>query len=105
MKKDEPVSPFESLKNLLEEGPPKGFFVISFVDNWRRCHSVCRDLLDYFELRMGFCLNEDDAGSLVLGNIGKLKGLDSGNKAVFVDRLKNRHAWLRPFVKRKQIAN
>ena len=103
MKKDEPVSPAESLKKLAEDGPQNGTFVISFVDNWRRCNTVCKDLLNFFELRIGFCLNEDDAGSLTLGNIGKLKGLEHGNKAVFIDRLTNRQVWLRPFINRKQI--
>ena len=103
LKKDEPASPAESLKILLEEGPQNGLFVISFVDNWRRCNTVCRDLLSFFELRIGFCLNEDDAGSLMLGNIGKLKGLEHGNKAIFVDRLKNHQVWLRPFINDKHI--
>lgn len=102
-KNDELVTPAESFKKLLEDGPQKGTFVIAFVDNWRRFNTTCKELLTFFELRMGFCLNEDDAGSLTLGNIGKFKGLEQGNKAVYVDRLKNHQVWFRPFIKRKQI--
>ena len=98
VKKDAPASPSESLKKILEDGPGSGSFVIAFVDNWRRCNTSCKDLLSFFELRVGFCMNEDDAGSLVRGAIGKFKGLEMDNRAVFTDRLKNRIEWFRPYV-------
>jgi len=43
-------------------------------------------------------MNEDDAGSFVRGAIGKFKGLETSNRAVFTDRLKNQVAWFRPYV-------
>lgn len=98
MKKDEPPSPQESIKKILEEGPLHGTFVIAFIDNWRRCNTSCKDLLGFFEMRVGFCMNEDDAGSFVSGAIGKFKGLETDNRAIFTDRLKNQVVWFRPYV-------
>jgi hypothetical protein len=98
MKKDELPSPQESIKKILEEGPLHGTFVIAFADNWKRCNSSCKDLLGFFEMRVGFCMNEDDAGSFVSGAIGKFKGLETDNRAVFADRLKNQVSWFRPYI-------
>jgi S-DNA-T family DNA segregation ATPase FtsK/SpoIIIE len=98
VKKDEPPSPQESMKKILEDGPLHGTFVIAFVDNWKRCNSSCKDLLGFFEMRVGFCMNEDDTGSFVSGAIGKFKGLETDNRAVFTDRLKNQVSWFRPYI-------
>lgn len=103
MKKDDPPSPQESLKKILEDGPLQGTFVIAFADNWKRCNSSCKDLLGFFEMRVGFCMNEDDAGSFVSGAIGKLKGLEKDNRAVFADRLKNQVIWFRPYINKENI--
>jgi DNA segregation ATPase FtsK/SpoIIIE, S-DNA-T family len=101
VKKDDPPSLQESLKKILEDGPLQGTFVIAFADSWKRCNSSCKDLLGLFELRVGFCMNEDDAGSFVSGAIGKFKGLETDNRAVFTDRLKNRVSWFRPYINRE----
>jgi len=98
VKKDEPPSPQESLKKILEDGPLQGTFVIAFADNWKRCNSSCKDLLGFFEMRVGFCMNEDDAGSFVRGAIGKFKVLETDNRAVFADRLKYQVSWFRPYI-------
>ena len=103
VKKDEPPSPQESLKKILEDGPLQGTFVIAFADNWKRCNSSCKDLLGFFEMRVGFCMNEDDAGSFVSGAIGKFKGLETDNRAVFADRLKNQVSWFRPYINRESL--
>src|SRR5690606_29253003 len=103
MKKDDLPSPQESLKKILEDGPLQGTFVIAFADNWKRCNSSCKDLLGFFEMRVGFCMNEDDAGSFVSGTIGKLKGLEKDNRAVFADRLKNQVIWFRPYINKENI--
>jgi hypothetical protein len=103
VKKDEPPSLQESLKKILEDGPLRGTFVIAFVDNWRRCNTSCKDLLGFFEIRVGFCMNEDDAGSFVSGAIGKFKGLETDNRAVFTDRLKNQISWFRPYINRESL--
>ena len=92
------ISPQDALKKILEDGPLHGTFVISFVDNWKRCQASCKDLLGFFELRVGFCMNEDDAGSFISGSIGKLKGLETENRAVFSNRLKNELSWFRPYL-------
>lgn len=103
VKKDEPPSPQESIKKILEDGPLHGTFVIAFADNWKRCNSSCKDLLSLFEMRIGFCMNEDDAGSFVSGAIGKFKGLETDNRAVFADRLKNQVSWFRPYVNGEKL--
>lgn len=87
----------DDFKQLIEEGPSKGTFVIAFLDNWRRCLNSCKDLFLHFEMRVGYCMNEDDAGSFLSGTIGKLRGLEADNRAVFINRLKNQIVWFRPY--------
>jgi DNA replication protein DnaC len=98
-KQGDPTSSSDLLKRIAEEGPRKGTFVLTFVDRWSRCASVCKDLFSSFELRVAYCMNEDDAGSLVSGGIGKFKGIEKPNRAVFVNKMTNDIAWFRPYVK------
>jgi hypothetical protein len=98
-KSGEAPTPADLLKRLAEDGPRKGTFVFAFVDRWQRCASACKDLFSYFELRVGYCMNEDDAGSLVSGGIGKFKGIEKPNRAVFVNKMTSDIAWFRPYVK------
>ncbi len=99
-KPGEPPSAADLLKRLAEEGPRKGTFAFVFVDRWQRCASACKDLLAFFELRAAYCMNEDDAGSLVSGGIGKFKGIEKPNRAVFVNRMTNEIAWFRPYIRK-----
>jgi hypothetical protein len=92
------VLPSEAFRTLLDDGPRKGWYVVAIADNWKRVASSCsREVLALFQLRIGFCLNEDDAGNLFAGNFGKFKGLEKATRAVFVDQLRNHPVWFRPF--------
>lgn len=97
-KPSEPLSPADLLKQLAEDGPRKGTFVFAFVDRWQRCATACKDLFSFFELRIAYCMNEDDAGSLVSGGIGKFKGIEKPNRAIFVNKMSNELAWFRPYI-------
>lgn len=97
-KPGEPASAADLLKRIAEEGPRKGTFVFGFVDRWQRCAGACKDLFSLFELRVAYCMNEDDAGSLVSGGIGKFKGIEKPHRAVFMNRMTNDIAWFRPYV-------
>lgn len=97
-KPGESPSPADLLKRLAEDGPRKGIFVFAFVDRWQRCASACKDLFSFFELRVAYCTNEDDAGSLVIGGIGKFKGIEKPNRAVFVNKMTHDITWFRPYV-------
>jgi hypothetical protein len=97
-KPGEPSSPADLLKRIADEGPRKGTFVFAFIDNWRRCAGPCKDLFGLFELRVAFCMNEDDAGALVSGGIGKFKGIEKPNRAVFINRMTNELLWFRPYI-------
>lgn len=97
-KPGDPPSPADLLKHLAEDGPRKGTFVFAFVERWQRCATACKDLFSFFELRVAYCMNEDDAGSLVSGGIGKFKGIEKPNRAVFVNKMTNDIAWFRPYV-------
>lgn len=97
-KPGDPPAPADLLKRLAEDGPRKGTFVFAFVDRWQRCATACKDLFSFFELRVAYCMNEDDAGSLVSGGIGKFKGIEKPNRAVFVNKMTNDIAWFRPYV-------
>jgi len=91
-------SPSELFKKILEEGSQKGTFVISFVENWNVCNRTCKNILPFFNLRIGFCMNEDDAGSFLTGSIKKLKGLEKDNRAIFNNIMKNYPIWFRPYI-------
>ena len=97
-KPSDPPTPADLLKRLAEDGPRRGTFVFAFVDRWQRCASACKDLFSFFELRVAYCMSEDDAGSLVSGGIGKFKGIEKPNRAVFVNKMTNDIAWFRPYV-------
>jgi S-DNA-T family DNA segregation ATPase FtsK/SpoIIIE len=97
-KPGEPTSAADLLKRIADEGPRKGTFVFAFLDNWRRCAGSCKDLFGLFELRVAFCMNEDDAGALVSGGIGKFNGIEKPNRAVFVNRMTNESIWFRPYI-------
>ncbi|MDR2755954.1 MAG: hypothetical protein LBC20_09625 [Planctomycetaceae bacterium] len=99
VKKSENISPADLLKILLDEGPQLGSFVLAFIDNWKRFNPIGKDYLNCFEMRIGFHLNEEDASSLITGSsVGKFKGLDNPNKAIFVNRQKNIQTLFRPFI-------
>ena len=99
-KPNEQPSPADLLKRIAEEGSRKGTFVFAFIDNWRRCAGPCKDMFSLFELRVAFCMNEDDAGALVSAGIGKFKGIEKPNRAVFVNRMTNENVWFRPYIQR-----
>lgn len=97
-KPTEPPSHADLLKCIAEEGPRNGTFVFAFIDKWQRCAGACKDLFSFFELRVAFCMNEDDAGTLVSGGIGKFKGIEKPNRAVFANKMTNDLAWFRPYI-------
>ena len=97
--------PANLLKRIAEEGTRKSTFVFVFIDNWRRCAGSCKELFNNFELRVAFCMNEDDAGALVSGGIGKFKGIEKPNRAVFINRLTNDTFWFRPYSTQTQETN
>lgn len=102
-KPNEPPSTGDLLKRIAEEGSRKGSFVFAFIEKWQRCAVPCKDLFSFFELRVAFCMNEDDAGgALVSGGIGKFKGIEKPNRAVFVNRMTNESVWFRPYIQRSQ---
>lgn len=101
LKPNETPSSADLLKRIVEDGPRKGTFVFMFVDRWQRCAIACKDLFVFFELRVAYCMNEDDAGSLVSGGIGKFKGIEKPNRAVFVNKMTNDIAWFRPYVQER----
>lgn len=102
-KPGEPLGPGDLLKRIAEDGPRQGVFVFAFVERWQRCASTCKELLSYFELRLGYCMSEDDAGSLVSTGIGKFKGLEKPNRAVLVNRMTSETTWFRPYVAKSSL--
>jgi len=97
------ATPADMLKRIAEEGPVKGSFVFAFIENWRRIAASCRDLLNSFEMRVAFCMNEDDAGAFVSGgSIGKFRGTERPNRAVFVNRMTSEIHWFRPYIRQTE---
>jgi hypothetical protein len=102
-KPGDPPTPADLLKRLVEDGPRNGTFVFAFVDRWQRCASACKELFFFFELRVAYCMNEDDAGSFVNGGIGKLKGIEKPNRALLINKMTNEIMWFRPYAKGKNL--
>jgi energy-coupling factor transporter ATP-binding protein EcfA2 len=99
IKKEETSTPADSLLTLLEKGPRHGTFAVIFVNDWNQFVKNCGAYQEFFGLRIGFRLNEPDAGKLVYGNTGTgFRGLSDGSKAVFVDQKRNVQTLFRPFV-------
>ena len=87
----------EIFKRLCGDGYRNNTFVIAIVENWKRTLSLCRDYIPLFDNRIGFCLNEDDAGA-VAGTTSKLRGLENPNKAFLADvSLPGNPLWFKPF--------
>jgi len=102
-KKDENAeqTPAELLKKLLEEGSKNGSFVVAFVENWKLFSEIYKSYLDLFGFRIGYGVNEKDAGGLVNDPMSpsiKDKGFINGSKAVFVDIKRGKTQLFRPFV-------
>ena len=95
-----PETPWEVLKRIADPFSTVHARVVLFVENYHRFANSAKELFNLFDLRIGFGLDEDEAGSLVSsGSIAKLKGLQGLTKAVFVDRTKGGVAqFVRPFV-------
>jgi hypothetical protein len=94
-----PGTSAELLKKLMDNGPRQGSFVLAFVENWRRFRTNCSIYVDNFELRIGFCLNEDEAGNLATGGYGdRINGLHDPTKALFANRQRGIVTMFRPFV-------
>ena len=94
-----PGTKAELLKKLMDNGPRQGSYVLAFVENWRRFRTNCSVYVDNFELRIGFCLNEDEAGNLATGGYGeKMNGLQDPVKAFFANRQRSTITMFRPFV-------
>lgn len=97
LKPNEPPSYADMFKRILEEGSRKGTFVFAFVESWQRFAAAGKDVLNQFDLRVAFCMNEDDASAFVSGGIGKLRGVEVANRAIFVNRMTNEKLWFRPY--------
>lgn len=89
-------------KTIVEEGPRQGTCVFAFVDVWKRCNvQGNKETLQFFDRRIAFGMNEDDAGSFVLASgyaTAKIKGLDSESKALYCDLSLDKRVWFQPYI-------
>jgi len=88
------LTPAAALKKYLVEGPEKSCWTIVFGDDWKRLWENFRDLMKEFDLLVGYCMSEDNAGSFFHDSI---KGLEKANRAFFKDGWNNKKSWFRPF--------
>lgn len=89
-------------KGIVEDGPRQGTYVIAFSDVWKRCNvQGNKDALQFFDRRIGYGMNEEDAGSFVFASgygAAKVKGLDSETKALYCDLSLDKRVWFQPYV-------
>ena len=94
-----PESPYDILKRCVDITSGCKCHVIIFIENYRRFSMPAKDLFSLFDLRIGFGMNEDDAGNFAnSGGFGKLRGLENSSKAIYVNNLTNVQCMIRPFV-------
>jgi S-DNA-T family DNA segregation ATPase FtsK/SpoIIIE len=94
-----PTTPTMSVIEFLESAHKKGWRVIATADNWRRLDTPDRkDLLNEFQIRIGFQMSDDDAARMTF-NAARSFGI-SGNqdRAIYFDQHANRLERFRPFV-------
>lgn len=95
-------------KTVVEEGPRQGTCVFAFVDVWKRCNvQGNKETLQFFDRRIAFGMNEDDAGSFVLASgyaTAKIKGLDSECKALYCDLSLDKRVWFQPYILKDEEA-
>ncbi len=99
-----PELPYDILKRCADITTGSKCHVILFVENFRRFAMSAKDLFSLFDLRIGFGMNEDDAGNFAnAGGFCKLRGLENSSKAIYVNSLTNAQYMIRPFSKQKEL--
>lgn len=99
-----PELPYDILKRCADITTGSKCHVILFVENFRRFAMSAKDLFSLFDLRIGFGMNEDDAGNFAnAGGFGKLRGLENSSKAIYVNSLTNDQYMIRPFSRQKEL--
>lgn len=92
-------SPAITVMEFMEMAHKKGWRVIATADNWRRLDTPERkDLLNEFQIRIGFQMSDDDASRMTF-NAARAFGISGGqDRAVYFDQLANHLERFRPFV-------
>jgi len=94
-----PANPMTTVTEFLESAHKKGWRVIATADNWRRLDTPDRkDLLNEFQIRIGFQMSDDDAARMTF-NAARAFGIGgSQDRAIYFDQHTNRFERFRPFV-------
>jgi DNA segregation ATPase FtsK/SpoIIIE, S-DNA-T family len=91
------ISLADKFKDIIEYGYKKNIYTIIFIDNFKRTNNKLRDFLNFFELRYGFNLNEENSTSLLsVSSTSKIKSI-SKNKAVFSNLITSEIVYFKPF--------
>ena len=82
----------------LDDCPRNGWHIVATADDWKRlARGFKQEVLQNFGVRIGFQLNEDDAGALAFGSISRLKGAKQLNRAFLVEPRDLEPQWFRPY--------
>jgi hypothetical protein len=93
------TSPAVAVMEFMEMAHKKGWRAIATADNWRRLDTPERkDLLNEFQIRIGFQMSDDDASRMTF-NAARAFGISgSQDRAIYFDQLANHFERFRPFV-------
>ena len=97
----ESKNPYELLIDLLSSNKRElNAHIFLFIEDYERYFIDFKDLFEHFNLRIGFCMNEDLAGRFIRSGsgYGKFAGIADSKKALFVNRKANEHILFRPFI-------
>jgi S-DNA-T family DNA segregation ATPase FtsK/SpoIIIE len=82
----------------LDDCPRNGWHIVATADDWKRlARGFKQEVLHSFGVRIGFQLNEDDAGALAFGSISRLKGAKQPNRAFVIEPRDREPQWFRPY--------
>lgn len=93
-----PDSPLDILKRIADTKSKSKTRIILFVENYKRFATSSRELFSLFDMRIGFGLDEAEAGNLVGNAFEKIRGASALNKAIYTNLRQNSIIFMKPYL-------
>ena len=95
---DDPIDSLSyKFKDLVENGHKEGIHFIIFVDNFKRVKQKVGNLLELFDFRIGFNLNEETATSLLSSSMSDMIKNIPNNQAIFSNLIDSTLTYFKPY--------
>jgi len=95
---DDPVDSLSyKFKHMIENGHKQGVFFIIFIDNFKRVKQKIGNLLELFDYRIGYNLNEEAATSLLSSSVSDMIKNIPNNQAIFANFVDSSLTYFKPY--------